>query len=201
MSDVSLRGKLLVANPTMADPNFSRRVVLVLAHALDGGALGVVLNRPSSAGLGSGFAAWDARAPEPGVVFLGGPVSPDSIIGVGLMGPGRIAEAPREDPGFRSGDPFSEVIFAPIRGRLATVDLTLDPEASGVERLRVFAGYAGWGPGQLEDEIAAGAWIVAEALPQDVFSVAPESLWEDVLRRQRGEVAFLAAYPDDPTLN
>jgi putative transcriptional regulator len=71
----------------------------------------------------------------------------------------------------------------------------------GILRARVFAGYAGWGPGQLEDEIAQDAWILEQALPDDVFADDPESLWGDLLRRKGGDFAFLAMMPADPTMN
>ncbi len=65
----------------------------------------------------------------------------------------------------------------------------------------MFAGYAGWGSGQLEDEIAEGGWFVVDADPTDPLSPAPELLWAQVLRRQRGTLALFAAYPADPTMN
>jgi putative transcriptional regulator len=86
---------------------------------------------------------------------------------------------------------------------VGTLDLDLDPDGlqSAFSRVRIFAGYAGWGSGQLEGEIAAGAWWVVDAQPDDVFSEAPEGLWVRVLRRQKGSLALVAAYPPDPALN
>jgi putative transcriptional regulator len=86
---------------------------------------------------------------------------------------------------------------------LGTLDLEQDPDdlSLGVEAIRVFAGYAGWGPGQLEREIDAGAWFVVPARPEDVMSDNPESLWKRVLRRQGGELAVVSLFPSDPSLN
>lgn len=90
-----------------------------------------------------------------------------------------------------------------MHGAIGLVDLEAPPEllASAVGSLRIFAGYAGWGPGQLEDELVEGAWYVVESEPGDVSSPSPERLWREVLRRQRNELAMVATYPDDPSLN
>ena len=77
------------------------------------------------------------------------------------------------------------------------------PEVLAAElgALRVFAGYAGWGKGQLESEIRQGAWYVLEPQPGDPFVSEPQHLWRDVLRRQGGDLALVATFPEDPTLN
>ena len=184
MTPPSLRGRLLVATPVLYDPNFDRSVVLLLDHGGEG-ALGVVLNRPSGTELDDPLPGWGPLAAEPAVVFVGGPVEPGAAIAIG--------RAATSEP-----DGWSAVL-----GRLGTIDLTLEPHqvAGGVEAVRIFAGYAGWGGGQLEGEIAAGAWVVVDAEPGDVMTDDPDSLWRTVLRRQRGSVAWLANYPDDPSLN
>ncbi|WP_430542743.1 YqgE/AlgH family protein [Streptomyces iconiensis] len=90
-----------------------------------------------------------------------------------------------------------------VHGAIGLVDLEAPPELLAAElgSLRIFAGYAGWGPGQLEDELSEGAWYVVESEPGDVSSPSPEGLWRSVLRRQRSELALVATYPDDPSLN
>lgn len=186
MTEVSsLTGRLLVATPALADPNFDRAVVLLLDHDEEG-SLGVVLNRPTPVGVGDILEAWAALAGEPGVVFQGGPVSLDSALGVAVI-PGE--EGPL---GWRR-----------VYGAIGLVDLEAPPEllASALGSLRIFAGYAGWGPGQLEDELIEGAWYVVESEPGDVSAPDPERLWRAVLRRQRSELAMVATYPDDPSLN
>ncbi|MFC7309846.1 YqgE/AlgH family protein [Streptomyces monticola] len=186
MTEVSsLTGRLLVATPALADPNFDRAVVLLLDHD-DEGSLGVVLNRPTPVDVGDILEDWASLAGEPGVVFQGGPVSLDSALGVGVI-PGE--EGPL---GWRR-----------VHGAIGLVDLETPPEliAAALGSLRIFAGYAGWGPGQLEDELAEGAWYVVESEPGDVSSPVPERLWRAVLRRQRSELAMVATYPDDPSLN
>ncbi|MFE6780474.1 YqgE/AlgH family protein [Streptomyces sp. NPDC057702] len=215
MTEVSsLTGRLLVATPALADPNFDRAVVLLLDHDEEG-SLGVVLNRPTPVGVGDILESWAALAGEPGVVFQGGPVSLDSALGVAVV-PGESGEGDRARPAgstpagdavaqrsrarVRAGDPIG---WRRVHGAIGLVDLEAPPEllASAVGSLRIFAGYAGWGPGQLEEELAEGAWYVVESEPGDVSSPDPERLWRSVLRRQRSELAMVATYPDDASLN
>ena len=184
MSD-SARGRLLVATPTLYDPNFVRSVVLVLEHGEDG-ALGVILNRPSETAVGETLPGWNRLASDPGVVFVGGPVSPDAAIGV--------ARATSSDQ--TEG-------WAPLFGSLGTIDLGRDPVELpvDVQNLRVFAGYAGWTEGQLDGELDAGGWFVVDAAPDDVFTAEPARLWVSVLRRQGGRLAMFATAPPHPSQN
>jgi putative transcriptional regulator len=87
--------------------------------------------------------------------------------------------------------------------RLGLVDLDAPPGllAAAIVSLRVYAGYAGWGAGQLQAEIDEGAWYVVPAEPADVFDTDPEHLWRRVLRRQPGALSFMSTYPADPSLN
>ena len=184
-------GRLLVATPLLGDPNFRRTVVLVVEHEVTEGTLGVVLNRPTKIPVGQVLEQWTELATDPSVVFRGGPVAPNSALALALI-PGE------EEPlGWRALD------GAPALARLGLLDLDTPPRllAPAIQSLRVYAGYAGWSPGQLEAEIGEGAWFVLPAEPGDVFAAEPERLWRAVLRRQEGEVAFLATYPDDPSLN
>jgi putative transcriptional regulator len=180
----ALTGRLLVAAPSLRDPNFERTVVLMLDYSSDG-AVGVVLNRPSATAVGDALPAWAYRAAEPHVVFVGGPVSPTSAIclaGSSVSG--------------REG-------WQPLFGTVGTLDLARDPDevAVDVAWLRVFAGYAGWGAGQLEGEIAEGAWYVVDAEPLDAVCAHPSTLWRTVLRRQPGPLAAVANFPADLIVN
>ncbi|MFF0743217.1 YqgE/AlgH family protein [Streptomyces sp. NPDC004111] len=205
MTEVSsLTGRLLVATPALADPNFDRAVVLVIDH--DGaGTLGVVLNRPTAVGVDQILAPWAELAGAPGVVFRGGPVGQDSALGVAVV-PGAGASS-SVSPAVRGPRPAAgadcPVGWRRVHGAIGLVDLDAPPELLGAAlgSLRIFAGYAGWGPGQLEDELSEGAWYVVESEPGDVSSPRPEGLWRAVLRRQRSGLAMIATYPDDPSLN
>jgi putative transcriptional regulator len=194
MTEVSsLTGRLLVATPKLADPNFDRTVVLLLDHDAKG-TLGVVLNRPTPVGVGDVLEPWAELAVPPQVVFQGGPVALDSALALAVVpGAGEARAAGRDGVlGWRR-----------VHGAIGLVDLEAPPELLAAElgSLRIFAGYAGWGPGQLERELADGAWYVVESEPGDVSAPDPERLWRAVLRRQRGELAMVATYPDDPSLN
>lgn len=182
-------GSLLVATARLTDPNFNRTVVLLLDHD-ESGSLGVVLNRPSPVPVGEVLDDWQALAASPGVLFLGGPVSTDSALAVAVLAPGH---APDSDP----------VGFRRLFGATGVVDLDTPTEllVAAVERVRVFAGYAGWGDGQLLAEVEEGSWYVVPAEGGDVFGSDPEALWVDVLRRQPGELAWVSTRPADPTLN
>jgi len=183
-----LTASLLVASPRLEDPNFSRTVVLILDHGGEG-ALGVVLNRPTSLDVDEILQPWQEQAEltPPAHVFRGGPVSPDAVIGLARAAAGIPPEA-----GWRA-----------VIGRVGTVDLGVAPEDQPVPLagIRLFAGYAGWITGQLESEIDDGGWFVVDALADDVFSDEPDRLWHDILRRQGGELGLLAAYPLHPSLN
>ncbi len=180
-------GQLLVATPVLGDPNFARSVVLILDHDGDG-ALGVVVNRPTELPVTSVLEPWGDLVCQPDVLFQGGPVATDSALA--------LAEVP-------VGTPGEPVGWRRLHGRLGLVDLDTPPEllAGGVRGVRVFAGYAGWSPGQLELEVKDGGWYVVEAEPDDAFTQDPAGLWRRVLRRQRDELALVATFPDDPTMN
>ena len=184
-------GRLLVATPLLGDPNFKRAVVLIVEHEVTEGTLGVVLNRPTKIPVGQVLEQWTELVTDPSVLFRGGPVAQNSALALAMV-PGK------EEPlGWRALD------GAPALARLGLLDLDAPPRllAPAITSLRVYAGYAGWSPGQLEAEIDEGAWFVLPAEPGDVFAAEPEQLWRTVLRRQEGDLAFLATYPDDPSLN
>jgi putative transcriptional regulator len=179
----SLRGKLLVASPSLLDPNFRRTVVLIAEHSEDG-AMGVVLNRESELEVDDAAPSL-AELVEPGAhVLEGGPVQPAAVVVMAEFDDtAAAATLVVEDVGFVA----------------AEADFDALPEA--VRRVRVFAGLSGWGPGQLESEIERDDWIVAAALPEDVFSEDADALWSAVLERKGGQFALVARMPDDPSLN
>lgn len=178
----SLRGRLLIASPALVDPNFARTVVLITEHGEEG-AMGVVLNRPSETGV-------DEVAPELGQlvsaepVFIGGPVQPQALVVLAeFTDPEAAAWLVVADVGFVSADTDQDALERSIR------------------RGRVYAGYSGWGPGQLEAELDEDAWIVEPPLPAELFPDDPAALWQDVLARKGGQFALIARMPDDPSLN
>jgi putative transcriptional regulator len=179
----SARGKLLIAGPTLLDPNFWRTVVLVVEHT-DEGALGLVLNRPSEATVSQTVPELEALLDGDDLVFLGGPVGESSVIVLGRF----------EDP-----DEAALLAFADV-GVLGSGYAEADP-VGGLREGRAFVGHAGWGPGQLDGELERGDWIVEPARLDDAFSPDPSTLWAAVLTRKGGSYALIARMPADPSMN
>jgi putative transcriptional regulator len=166
----------------MTDPNFSGTVVAVLLHTHEG-AFGVVLNRPIDAtDLAHVLPTWAERPAPPARLFQGGPVQTNGLLALGRVTVDRTATLP---------------------ANLVSLDLARLPvdEALDVGSVRIFAGYSGWAPGQLEGEVGAGGWVVAPMQPDDIFAPDPEHLWARILKRQGGQTAWLALHPDDASLN
>jgi putative transcriptional regulator len=175
--DESLRGHLLIASPSLSD-YFRRTVVLLVEHGEDG-AMGVILNRPSEHRVVEAVPALAEVAASDDVVFDGGPVNPGAVVALGEFG----------DP-----EEAARLVVGPVG--------LLDPDRASpvsLTRVRVYAGYAGWAPGQLESELEAEGWIVEAADPEDLFHAG--DLWSSALRRKGGEYALLARMPADPSLN
>jgi putative transcriptional regulator len=178
----SLRGQLLIAGGALFDPNFRQAVVLIGEHNEEG-ALGVVLNRASSLAVVEAFPALAELAGADERLYVGGPVQPSS--------PVLLAELAHPD--------FADLLVFDSIGFLVG---DVKPEAGrAIQRARVFAGYAGWGSGQLEAEMAQGSWILAPARAEDVFTSDPASLWRTVLERKGGKYRRLATMPFDPSVN
>jgi putative transcriptional regulator len=183
MMEESLAGQLLLASPTLRDPNFSRTVVLIGGHSEEG-AMGVVLNRPSTATVSEAVPQLEDAVGALEPVYIGGPVAVSSVV--------FLAEFL---------DPSAAGLLVIGRIGFPAAEAGIDELAEVTERRRVFAGHAGWGPGQLDAEVEGGDWITHAAEPQDVFSDLPEELWSNVLTRKGGSYALLARMPFDPSVN
>src|SRR5947209_9729483 len=179
----SVRGQLLIAGPSLLDPNFWRTVVLVIEHT-DEGALGLVLNRPSETSVGDAVPQLESLIDLSDQLFIGGPVQPSSV----------IVLAEFEDPSDAALLSFDDI------GVLGTTD-SIEELAAGVRAARAFVGHSGWGPGQLDDELERGDWIVEPARRKDAFSSEPRELWSAVLTRRGGSYALVARMPPDPSMN
>ncbi len=162
-------GALLLAAPWMGDPNFERTVVFLMEHNEEG-TVGLVLNRPSPLTVVETVPEWRELVSPPEVIFVGGPVMPNNVIALGRA----------------SGTPASG--WSELLHGLGAVDLNGDPAdlRDELTMLRLFAGYSGWGPGQLMDELSDGAWWVFPVRPEDCFGAEPDSLWHTVIDRQPG---------------
>ncbi|MEX2446345.1 MAG: YqgE/AlgH family protein [Dehalococcoidia bacterium] len=181
----SLAGRLLVATPLLEDPSFARTVVLVCTHTAEG-ALGVVLNRPLEEPVAAHLPDWTPRLTGPPVFFGGGPVQPSTVLALGRDRTGMAA-------------PW----WTRVTAEVGLLDLDWAPAdlSDSLDAVRLFAGHAGWGGGQLDHEIAQEAWFVLDATPDDPFVADPGDLWRHVLRRQRGMLSMFATYPRDLSAN
>jgi putative transcriptional regulator len=179
----SLKGRLLVATPALFDPNFRRAVVLVGEHGEEG-AMGLVLNRPSDVTVGEAVPPLAAVAGADDRVHVGGPVQPEAV----------LVLAEFLDPSAAATIVVGEVGFASSEGEF-------DEIAGAVRRARVFAGYSGWGPGQLESELEEESWLVEPAEGVDLFPGPGDDLFAEVLRRKGGTYRMLALMPEDPSSN
>jgi putative transcriptional regulator len=179
----SLRGWLLVASPALVDPNFARTVVLVGEHS-DDGAMGLVLNRESPVSIADAVPVLSELTDPDDLVHIGGPVQPEAIVVLGE---------------FASPERAGSIVLGSVGFLPGSIEEAED--LGELPRVRVFAGYAGWAPGQLEEEIDEDAWIVAAAVPDDVFTDDPDGLWTRVLRRLGGRYALLATMPRDARVN
>ena len=178
----TLRGHLLIAGPNLWDPNF-RRTVLLVGHHDDEGAVGVVLNRASDVTVAEAAPPLVSLVPADDPLYLGGPVQPQAA----------VVMADFEDPSVADILALDTIGFLPSAAGPELED--------GIRRARVFAGYAGWGPGQLEAEMKEESWIAEPARPDDVFADDPSRLWEDVLRRKGSAFDLLRLMPVDPSAN
>ena len=180
----SLKGQLLIASPKIVDPNFRRTVVYMTEHGEDG-SMGLVLNRAAAATVAEAVPEleWIADPGDP--VHVGGPVAAGSVIVLAEFDePSRSALLVERDLGF---------VPAEVEDR--------EEFAATLRRTRVFAGHAGWGPGQLEAELEEDSWILEPAAREDVFTDDPDELWSAVLRRKGRDYVLLATMPEDPSLN
>jgi putative transcriptional regulator len=179
----SCKGKLLVASPTLLDPNFARTVVLIAEHNEDG-AMGLVLNRPATTNVAESAPELEELVDAQEPIYVGGPVQPSSVIVLAAFDdPGAAGLLIRDDVGFLSADE----------------DFPTSRDAA--RAMRVFAGHAGWGPGQLDEELEREDWFVEPPLPGELFGEDPEELWTEVLTRKGGAFALVARMPLDPSVN
>jgi putative transcriptional regulator len=174
----SLQGQLLISSPLLNDPNF-RRTVVLMTHHDEEGAMGLVLSRPSEIRVSDAVPEL-AELPGDELVYVGGPVQPEAVV---------VLVEHESEPEL------------PIVGNIAFMQADADVDELDPVRARVFAGYSGWGPGQLEGELEESSWIVVPAEPDDAFAPDPDELWRTVLHRKGGKFALIATMPYDPKLN
>jgi putative transcriptional regulator len=179
----TLKGRLLLASPALFDPNFRRTVVLVTEHT-DEGAAGLVLNRRSETAVAEAVPDLTPLVPDEELVYVGGPVQQEAV----------LCLAEFDDPEEAAILVVDHVGFVPGDGDFGLI-------AGSTRRARVFAGYAGWGPGQLEAELKESSWIVEDSELADLFAEPETDLWSSIMRAKGGVYRFVALMPEDPSVN
>ncbi|TYQ09862.1 UNVERIFIED_ORG: putative transcriptional regulator [Gordonia westfalica J30] len=181
-------GTALIASTDLIEPTFARTVIYVIEHN-EAGSLGVILNRMSQTAVHNLLPQWTDIAASPRALYVGGPVKQGAALCLGVMKHGFDVD---DHPALR-----------PVDGRVVLVDLDADPESLSevLEGVRIFAGYSGWGIGQLDDELDQFSWMLASALPRDLLAPPGVDVWFDILRRQPWPMPLLATHPIDLSLN
>lgn len=177
-------GTLLIASTDLLEPTFARTVIYVMEHN-EAGSLGVIINRMSQTAVHNLLPQWTDLAASPRALFVGGPVKQDSALCLGVVK--------------RGASIVGMTALRPVDGRVVLVDLDGDPEelAPVLDGVRIFAGYSGWGIGQLDAELADESWMLASALAQDLLAPPTADLWSEVLRRQPWPMPLLSTHPID----
>ncbi|MDK9700313.1 MAG: YqgE/AlgH family protein [bacterium] len=177
------QGTILIAHPTIRDPNFLRTVVLLCEHNEDG-TYGLVLNRQTPLQVSEVVEEPSLDLP----LFLGGPVQPNTLhilhrIGLRVNGSKSVKYG---------------TFWGGTVERIAEV---INQEPKWKQEVRFYVGYSGWGEGQLNDEIERGGWILATVSDDILFRTDPNDLWRVLMKSMGGEFALLSTFPDDPNLN
>ncbi len=185
----ALRGQLLIASRKLRDPNFFKTVVLMVEHG-DHGAMGLVINRPSSVTVTDALAGHFEFPDSREVVYIGGPVEPAALFLLHDSQEMDVGEPPIVPGVFvgSSGTAFEHVIRSVADG------------TRGI-RYRVVCGCAGWAPGQLEGEIGRGDWLLAPASAEFAFPENPYVLWNELMQQQSQRKPIVRRTTDHPEWN
>lgn len=177
-------GTLLVAAPGMYSEDFARSVILIVEHS-QYMTFGVNLTSRLEVAVANVMPEWLPCVAKPQALYLGGPLHQESVVGVGVTKLG-VQENEHE-------------VFKKLANRIVHVDLRADPNeiADYLDGIRLFAGFAEWAPGQLDQEISRGDWFVAPALPSDVIAPGNTDVWGDVMRRQNFPLPLFSTFPVD----
>ncbi len=179
-----LKGQLLLDSGQLRGSFFQRTVVLICQHDAEG-AFGLVLNRTTGSNVGDVVVADLPDSLKACPLYVGGPVQPSAL-------------------SFLHSDTFmpdSNVIPNLSLGHSVDELVELGESVSATRKLKMFAGYAGWSPGQLEDEMKRKAWLTHPASLELVFDTSPDQLWQTILRRKGWKYKLLAQSPEDLSLN
>lgn len=178
------KGKILVSEPYLPDPNFERTIILLCEHN-DEGSFGFIMNKPSLAKLADVMQDLkDIDAP----VFIGGPVQQDTLHYIHRLS--NLEESIEVMDGIYWGGNFDQLVSLIETKQVATNDI------------KFFLGYSGWSVGQIEEELKEDSWIVSDKVNEELlFDIKAESMWQYALKRMGGRFSVYSNYPQDPRLN
>jgi putative transcriptional regulator len=179
------RGKVLISEPFMSDPNFNRSVVLLTEYTKEEGAFGFILNKPTD------LLMSDIMKEFPDVEFpfhYGGPVDPENLFFIHTVSDLVEDSRPILDDLHWSGD-FDTLKSLISMGKVDPSDL------------KFFGGYSGWGEGQLEEELSEHSWIIADVNVEQIMNNDHEELWKNSLKKMGSKFSIMANFPENPGLN
>ena len=184
MKEKPEKGKVLISEPFLNDPNFKRTLILLAEHTAEG-SVGFVLNKPTEYLISEvieDFPEFDAK------VFYGGPVQLNTLQFI-YKGENIIDGSLEISPGLYWGGSFE------------ILKMLIKSNAVNPGDFRFFLGYSGWGEGQIDDELEINSWIVSHTATDNIFSDEPDKLWREVLKSMGKKFAILASFPENPSVN
>ena len=178
------KGRILISDPFLPDPNFKRSVILLVSHDEEG-SLGFILNKTVEINLDETELNINNQEHK---MYFGGPVQSSDLFYIHRMG--------KEIEG-------SEVVKDGIfwGGAFSSIEEKLKQGGISESNIRFFIGYSGWESKQLEKEIEEDSWLVIESNLEDILEGNPKDLWKEILREMEGKISVLSTFPEDPNLN
>ena len=178
------KGRLLLSEPYLADPNFERTVILLTEHNNEG-SVGFILNNPADTRLSEVMEDLKGLDSQ---IFIGGPVQQDTLHFIHKNA--ELEDAIELDNGLYWGGNFEQLLSMIELGKFA------------VEDIKFFLGYSGWSPDQLEDELKLNSWIVSDRISQElIFETLPDQMWKRAMQELGGRFSVYSNYPADPRMN
>lgn len=178
------KGRLLLSEPYLADPNFERTVILLTEHNEEG-SVGFILNKPSESRLGE---VMDDLKGLDSQIFIGGPVQQDTLHFIHRYGD--LDDAIELENGLYWGGNFEQLLSLAEAGQFSVTDI------------KFFLGYSGWSPDQLEDELKLNSWIVSDRVSHElIFETMPDQMWKRAMQELGGRFSVYSNYPADPRMN
>ncbi len=178
------KGRLLLSEPYLADPNFERTVILLTEHNEEG-SVGFILNKPSESNVSEVME--DLKGLE-AQIFIGGPVQQDTLHFIHRCA--NLEDAIELENGIYWGGNFEQLVSMVETGKFLVSDI------------KFFLGYSGWSPDQLQEELKLNSWIVSDRVSHElIFETLPDQMWKRAMHELGGRFSVYSNYPADPRMN